>query len=451
MQNAAQETNLPGKKIYYGKPENQRDSRAVRSNPPAKPKSGAVKTDNNNVRRVPATIPPPKHISKNVGGTVTTGHPADASLFSPGVSVRENVPRPTFDVSAPAIIEIAQQMYLDIVTDDPSLNKILLPEYISYYATALLWFRILSLKERNSQTLTVLEQDVLRAVQHTTFNVPEPLILQIRTIGNLITKTGQHLYPSAPPLPDQQIGGIGGFFGPLVMPGQPNADNMRHNLYEELPTLGVTAAAIMASVSNAPPGAYISQLTLNGQQPNGNLLGFRPLAHRREEAKNIALNLGITDQVFPSHTPEIALNIELLLAVSNQLSDTKTFRVTPTVFSTLADSGGQNQLVITRPQHVPGIHTLAVRGEMLPSCLTKESESVFGAGIFFSSQLYKEPNGADHTNWSLYAQIPVAWIENRNVRRNLPNHFVSDTFSAMPQQASTFRQGIIKSLVLLPR
>lgn len=113
------------------------------------------------------------------GGTISSANPADASLFAIGLSIRETVPRQTFTPSAPACIEISNQMYTELVTDDTALAKQMLPEYVSYYSTTMLWLRILSLKMKNSQPLTQAEQDLQIMTQATAFAIPEPPLLQL--------------------------------------------------------------------------------------------------------------------------------------------------------------------------------------------------------------------------------------------------------------------------------
>ncbi|CAG9822183.1 unnamed protein product [Phaedon cochleariae] len=160
---------------------------------------------------------------------MSVGNPVDGSVFSAEVTVRETQSRRTFTLSALALIEIARQTFSEMLTDDPQLSKAMLPEYFDYYATALLWLRIINLKQKNSQPLTEEEQDLLVATQTTSFCVPEPLVLQYKQLGNIITMTKQHLYPEfPPPLPVEAITN-GGYYGPISLPGE-NVDNMIHNL-----------------------------------------------------------------------------------------------------------------------------------------------------------------------------------------------------------------------------
>ncbi|KAJ8978102.1 hypothetical protein NQ317_018968 [Molorchus minor] len=250
-------------------------------------------------------LPKPTQLHGTSKVSMSTASPADSSIFSTGISVRENVARCTFAPSTPALIEISRQTYSELITDDPSLSKIVLPEYLDYYSTAMLWFRILTLKAKNSQALTVQEQETLELIQTSSFLLPEPILLQLRAIGNIVTSTKQHLYPEFSPLPSEVIAGFGGYYGQLVPPAAaapvavhgaatpppPVVDNMLHNLYEEIPCLGVVAEAIQASIGDVPPGRYQSRVVFQAHTSP------TPLGHRRNEAKNLAIENNITPQI----------------------------------------------------------------------------------------------------------------------------------------------------------
>ncbi|CAG9822197.1 unnamed protein product [Phaedon cochleariae] len=260
-----------------------------------------------------------------------------------------------------------------------------------------------------------------------------------------------HLYPQFPPLPVARLAGFGGYYGALVNPGR-NVNNQRHNLYEEIPCMGVLAEAIRQSLSNAGPGRYQSNVTFNGQQPNRNLLGFRPLGHRRPEPKNLAFEQGITDLEFPSYPNNYAFNIDLLIEISNVLAKTKTFKNTDTVFSTLTEVGAQSQIIFEIPQlTADNAEQSALLGELAPRCLNKESESIFGSGVFFAQQLMKVSVANEHRSWSMFNVIPQEWVDNRNDRRDLPQPFHFNGFCSVSQMASTFRKNVIKTIVTTKR
>lgn len=135
---------------YQGKPENQRNPRAPNAwrgptrQPTDRPKPPSV-------RDAPSVLPSAsrKHDASALKLTETSS-PADGSLFASGMSVRETVPRQTSTPSAPAAIEISRQSYAELITDDNPLSKVMLPEYLDYYTTAMVWLRAVTLKQKNS-------------------------------------------------------------------------------------------------------------------------------------------------------------------------------------------------------------------------------------------------------------------------------------------------------------
>ncbi|KAG5875756.1 hypothetical protein JTB14_022465 [Gonioctena quinquepunctata] len=309
-------------RAYRGRPENQRNPSAPNSwREPASNKN--PKAFQSNRPQKPTGLNKPSQASNNVKPVLTSGNPADSSVFSAEVTVRETISRQLFSPSAPALIEISRQTYCEMVTEDSQLSKTILPEYLDYYATALLWLRITNLKQKNSQPLSGAENDLLMMSQTATFCVPEPITLQLKQLVRAITEC-------IPTTPD-------GVLWPPVAGA--NADPTRHNLYEEIPCMGVLAEAVRASISDADPGLYPSELSQPDAVVNRNLLGFRPLGMRRAEAKNLAFSSEITPQAFPSYPANTGFCFPFLQAISNALSLTKTFKNTEIVFSTLSDIG----------------------------------------------------------------------------------------------------------------
>lgn len=435
----------PPRKPYYGKPENQRDPKAPNKSRPSN--KSQKKGPPTGVQNAPPSLPPPRHLHDASHVKLTEVSPADSAIFSRSVSVREVNNRVNFTPAAPAAMDVSRETYLQILTDDANLSKVILPEYIDYYTTALVWFRIISLKAKNRQALNATEEDVLQLIRSLQLCVPEPILLQLRALGNVVSPTGQHLYPEFPDIPVFQIGGFGGYFGVL------NLDT--HNLYEELPCLGVTAEAVRQSVSVAPAGPYVSALALPNQPCNENLLGFRPLGHRRQEPKDFAAQRGITDANFRCYPPNTMINIEFLMAISDQLALTKTFRLHQVVFPTLPELGSLAQTTVQRP--IPNVGTTCSQGEVRVTSLSKVSTSVFGSGAFFLPQLRKEPRGiGQHSNWCCIDgppghPIPPEWIANRNARRNLPQQYGSEVFTSVSLHAAHHRGSVIKDLVLVSR
>ena len=165
--------------------------------------------------------------------------------------------------------------YDELITDDTNLTRALLPEYLDYYGTALLWARFITLKIKNSQPITPEEDQLANLIRSTSFAVPEPILIYLRSFGNVTTTTKQHLFPSFPHTPGQCCWRIRRLLQNSSAPGQ-GIDDSLHLFYCKYPCLGILAEAFWNSISNGAPVAYVSTLTYGqapGFQPSANLLG----------------------------------------------------------------------------------------------------------------------------------------------------------------------------------
>lgn len=120
------------------------------------------------MQAAPSTFPPPRHLHDASHVKLTEVSPADAAIFSRSTSVREVNGRVNFTPATPVAIDISRDTYAQIIMDSPNLSKVLLPEYLNYYTTAMLWFQIVSL----NVMLTQLEQHVLTLIEGLIFVFP---------------------------------------------------------------------------------------------------------------------------------------------------------------------------------------------------------------------------------------------------------------------------------------
>lgn len=328
---------------------------------------------------------------------MTAEDPAKSSVFAIGMNIREVNSDTLCQPTAPAAIEVSRITYGEIVTDDHNFQKAILPEYLDYYTTTLLWCRIVALKRANQEVLTLEEEQLLRLIEHTTFSVPDPIFYQLKIFGRIQTVTREHLRPTFPALPTQQVGGYGGYYG-AISPAT-------HNNYEELPCPGVLAEAVRQSVSDAAPGPYQSSLQAEGIIPNQNLLGFRPLANRRNEAKNLAFDANITGNQFPETIPNTGINIVFMTAISGILAQTKTFKLNAVNFHTMTDSGSLVQAVMQK--EAIGSNQVEKLGELTSYGLFKEQDSLYGMGIAYIPNLYKMADTLATANQWCCIQAPT--------------------------------------------
>lgn len=94
-------------------------------------------------------------------------------------------------------------------------------------------------------------------------------------------------------------------------------------MYEKIPCSGVEAEGIQYALSEDPPGPYESSIIYENRQPNNNLIGFKALEIRSEEAKSLAYDVSVTDDQFPCYQDTTAFSIELFQSISDVLTTTE--------------------------------------------------------------------------------------------------------------------------------
>ncbi|XP_011162232.1 uncharacterized protein LOC105197513 [Solenopsis invicta] len=356
--------------------------------------------------------------------------PASNPIFSWGMKIQIITP------STPSIIDISHLMYEELLSDDQSIEKIILPEYIDYYCTAMVWFRIVSLKPKLFQSTTFFEKHLLLLLEQKEFAIPEPLFMQLKVLGSVQISSEKYLYPSFPKLPTEKIDSHGGYYGPI------NEDT--HNLYEEIPCLGVLSEAVRKSVSEAAPGRYISALSTEDISPNENLLGYFPLGQRHPEAKNLASICNITAENFPEFPAGTGINMQLLSQVSNFFAQTKTFTVETVNFKTLTQLGSIIQATIQKNSELIDSGILEKRGNLIVTSCNNEKRTVVGASIMFTPQLWKT-SSEDASIWACIDDPPEDYITYRNERRTEVQHYNKD-YNSYSQQGNRFRTMVIKKM-----
>lgn len=422
--------------VYFGKPENKRDPSAV-TQPPPKKNNQPAQQQQTNKRPTPASSHPTGE------EVLRTGCPFSDSIFGKSMTARENNSRVQFTPTNVGTIEISRQIYEQLITDDNNLIKIILPEYIDYYHTFCYWARVVTLKQKNQESLTQQELGLLQIISQREYTLLEPMAIYLKGLGNITTSTGQHLHPTFPPLPIATVGNKHGFFGAIA------ANN--HNLYEEIPCLGVLAEAIQYAVSNENPGTRASVLSTQHATVNRNLLGFYPLLLRRQEAKLTAISQGITDDAFEESIANTAINTGFINKISNILATTRTFKTHTLNFATLASTGSLAQIVTTQKSE-PDVAGRDVISEVIPHSMALERPSIYGASVFAAYQLTKSNVDANWLCITPGAGFNVEpYRENKNIRRNLPDLYKTNVFCTVSQTANDYRDDIIKTLTLTKR
>jgi hypothetical protein len=167
------------------------------------------------------------------------------SIFGVDVCVVPIQPRQNFQTNLAKIDDLAVETYTSYIPDVKQLDRKLAKEEMSYYATGLLWLKLIDVKAKQGrQALTSEEKEVRKATQEVEFSVPQPIYAYLTQIGNVTDKMGKETELDVPPLPIAVAQGLGGYHAPRI-----NAHN--HNLFEEVPSLGVTGDMVMMLTAEA--------------------------------------------------------------------------------------------------------------------------------------------------------------------------------------------------------
>ncbi|KAG8212667.1 hypothetical protein J437_LFUL019487 [Ladona fulva] len=134
---------------------------------------------------------------------------------------------------------LVQEVYQAYQPDVKQLDRILAPAEMSYYTTALLWLRLIDIKAKQGRiALSSAEKDLHKVTMEDKFNVPQPIYAYLSQIGEVKDKGGKTTELEIPALPIATVGGCGGYHAASVTA-------QSHNLFEEVPCLGI-AADVMA-------------------------------------------------------------------------------------------------------------------------------------------------------------------------------------------------------------
>ncbi|XP_055543782.1 uncharacterized protein LOC129729298 [Wyeomyia smithii] len=237
---------------------------------------------------------------------------------------------------------------------------------------------------------------------------------------------GKETYLRVPILPTTVVQGQGGYHANTV-----NANN--HNLFEEIPCLGITADVVMAATSaQENPAIAYRVATPAGSIFTQNLCGSSAnLGPRRAEIRQRLNGLGITENDFLEYVAGTRFNLVYLLQLSDMLSKIETFRMEKMTIPSLTIHGGETMVIQTLPNVDEDPNVKWTDRTVQAQSPASDSTAQIGASFVFGFQLHKEtlPDDAANTlalgaaNWSCIAAAPdaaqpwkmlPAWNANKN-------------------------------------
>lgn len=402
------------------------------------------------------TPPTMAHVAKQETPQRNESMITDA-IFGIGVSVTEIAPRQNFDINLSKLPILCAEIYDNYKPDERQLDRIIMREEVAYYGTALTWLRLLNIKaKQGNQALTSAEKDICKATAKDIFNVPAPLCIFLNEIGPYKDKMGKETQLNIPPLPTSTAQNFGGYHSANI-----TADN--HNLFEEIPSLGIAGDMVMAlAAEGEEPAVNFHIGTPANTQISGNLCGrFSPVGPRRQEIRQRLIGMGITSTSFPEYVQNTRFNLRYLRSISDILGKLETFRVDKVCFENLTIAGGEAQTIVTQPiEKEQGKWTDV---SVQPVSASTSSIAFMGASYIFGFQLKKEDGlGEDQlakmANWCCVEQRTgqiwadfEAWNRNRNARRNLPEGIGTARFRAIAIRQNIHTENVIRCMIKTPR
>ena len=74
------------------------------------------------------------------------------AIFGPDVFVREIIATETFTANYAKIIPMALEVYSQCTVDERQLDRVIVKEEFTYYATAMLWLKLLTIKDKQKHS-----------------------------------------------------------------------------------------------------------------------------------------------------------------------------------------------------------------------------------------------------------------------------------------------------------
>lgn len=93
--------------------------------------------------------------------------------------------------------DVIDEVYSSLGGDDTNLGKQMSKVMLMYYSTSLLWALLLDIKAKRGNTnLTFTEIEFLKSIMSQEYNVPQPIYLFLKGIGEVKDPTGKtvHLF-----------------------------------------------------------------------------------------------------------------------------------------------------------------------------------------------------------------------------------------------------------------
>lgn len=395
-----------------------------------------------------SAVTPPTHLNQGTPTPQRNESMLSEAIFGPDVYVTEITAAETFTTNFAKLVPLALEVHSQYAIDVNMLDRKLAKEELSYYATAMLWLKLLSIKDKQKfSALSSVEKELLKSVTDIQFNVPQPICEYLNQVGSYTDKMGKETYLLVPPLPATIVQNKGGYHAAEI-----KAET--HSLFEEIPSLGIAGDVLMAlaTADDEPVVNIPLQIPRGSRVKLGNLTGtVEHIGVRRMELRAKLASFGITPQNFTEYSTGTRFNLKYLLSISDLIGSFATYRVDKTCFKMLTSAGGETQVIRSRNLDYEENQSWTETSVIVTSAATS-STAVIGAGYVFGFQLEKgrttdtEAQGIERsTTWSCIEPdpnlneeqrwvMPQPWYAARNSRRVIPEGVGTERFRSISKR-----------------
>lgn len=363
-------------------------------------------------------------------------------IFAQDIIVVPMAPLETFSASYAALPEIAKEVYQEYAKDVKQIDRLMIKEEMSYYFTAMLWLRLIDVKmKQRLVALTSEERTLHEDTQEEKYTIPQPLYEYLASIGAIFDKMGKRTYLSVPTLPVSCVGALGGYHADTI-------DVNTHNLFEEIPSLGVAGDMVMAACSEEDePRPNFHVRMPDGSAVSDNLTGCYPIiGPRRIEIRQKLSGFRITTTIFDEYCHNTRFNLRYIRRLSDIIGTWKTFKLERVCFQKMLSDGLTVQAVMSKP--IPEETGDSWIRRRVQNLSVENDPVMMDAAFMFLFQLYKteDTEGTPterNKNWCCIKTtgewtIPEEWIENRNSRRDLPGFLRCERFETISNRDVAF-------------
>lgn len=323
---------------------------------------------------------------------------------------------------------VVDDAYAELRNDSKiQVSKELPIEAFRYYAASVFWLRTISLKLWQGHELTPSEVDLQRTFEGKTLVLPDPIHLELKSVGKVTTKNGEVLAPLFPPTPATVTNRIPGLLGVV--------DAYNHSVYEDYPVVGIAYQGCLERAAGIERRTYASAAAPGGAVANRNLQGFDTLKTVRQDCLAVLADMSFCEGAPLRTIANTGISYNALKVVSNVLAKTDTFKIAEVDIFAIPSTGSLAQIIEIIPtQDAVDTETRATNADVTAQSYATGTTTQIGVSEVYGLNAWK--GTSEEHPWESWS--PIAWtpadpsperfVESRNSLRDLPLRFQDRVF-----------------------